>query len=220
MRQSQPNARPSRSAGFTLIELLVVIGIIAVASAVALPAISRYIRNYQIRAATQQVAGEIQAARNRAITKNVNQGVVFVTRDANTYQWAVEDDQTGTGSNRVNTRPVVNASFLADPGQASPVFNLPRGITFSTTCPPPALPTSGAWDRGMRFNRLGGWCDPTGATGDCPILDTVATQPFIYNITSGNADYASGSVICLTQAGTGLSRTITVLGGGRVVAQP
>src|SRR3954464_8117017 len=101
MRQSQPNARPSRSDGFSLIELLVVMGIIAVAAAISLPAIGRYIRNYQIRAATQQVAGEIQAARNRAITKNVSLGVVFVTLDADRYQWAVEDDQTGLGANRV-----------------------------------------------------------------------------------------------------------------------
>jgi prepilin-type N-terminal cleavage/methylation domain-containing protein len=219
MRQSQPNARPSRSAGFSLIELLVVMGIIAVAAAVALPPISRYIRNYQIRAATQQVAGELQAARNRAITKNVNLGVVFVTRTAGTYQWAVEDDQTGTGVNRVTTRPTVDATFLADPGQASPVFNLPRGITFTTTCPGPSLPGGGGWENGLRFNRLGAWCDPTGATGDCPALAGAAGTAFIYNITAGDANYPSGSVICLTQAGSGLSRTVTVLGGGRVVAQ-
>jgi prepilin-type N-terminal cleavage/methylation domain-containing protein len=221
MRQFQTHARPSRSAGFTLIELLVVMGVIAVAAAVSLPAIARYIKNYQIRGATRQVAGEIQAARNRAITKNVSQGVVFVTRDASTYQWAVEDDQTGVGTNRVNTRPtMIDTAFLADPGQASPVFSLPRGVTFSTTCPSPALPT-GAWDRGMRFNRLGAWCDPTGTTGDCPNnVDPSAGATFIYNITAGDTVYTSGSVICLTQTSTGLSRTVAVLGGGRVVAQP
>src|SRR4051812_34518511 len=186
MRQSQPIARPSRSEGFSLIELLVVMGIIAVAAAISLPSISRYIRNYQIRAATQQVAGEIQAARNKAITKNVTQGVLFVTRDANSYQWAVEDDQTGTGSGRSNTRPTFDGTLLADPGQASPVFTLPRGITFTSTCPSPALPT-GAWDRGMRFNRLGSWCDPNGSTGSCPALPAnTLTGTFVYNITTGD----------------------------------
>ena len=45
----------------------------------------------RIKGATQQVAGEIQAARNKAISKNVNLGVVFVTLSPTTYQWAVED---------------------------------------------------------------------------------------------------------------------------------
>jgi len=195
-------------------------GIIAVAAAISLPAIGRYIRNYQIRAATQQVAGEIQAARNRAITKNVSLGVVFVTLDADRYQWAVEDDQTGLGANRVSTRQTIDATFLADPGQASPVFSLPRGVTFSTTCPSPSLPAGGAWDRGMRFNRLGAWCDPNGTSGDCPALPTTSVlSPLVYNITTGDANYPSGSVICLNQATTGLRRTVTVLAGGRVVAQ-
>ena len=66
-----PVRHRSSGAGFTLIELLVVMGVIAVAAAVSLPAIARYIRNYQVRAATQQVAGELQAARNQAIVKNV-----------------------------------------------------------------------------------------------------------------------------------------------------
>src|SRR4051812_41937734 len=100
MTHPKPHSRSSPSAGFTLIELLVVMGIIGLAAALSLPAIGRFIRNYRIRGATQQVAGEVQAARNRAIGKNVNLGVVFLTLSPTTYQWAVEDDQTGTGSGR------------------------------------------------------------------------------------------------------------------------
>jgi prepilin-type N-terminal cleavage/methylation domain-containing protein len=219
MRLSKPNSGPPPNAGFTLIELLVVVGIIAVGAALTLPQISRFLRNYQIRGATQQVAGEIQAARNRAITKNVNLGVVFLTLTSNTYQWAVEDDQTGTGASRSSARPTLDTTFLNDKAQASPVFTLPQGIAFSTTCPSPALPTGSgnAWDTGMRFNRFGAWCDPTGTVSSCPDLGTGAT--FVYNITSGNTAYPGGSVLCFTQTGTGLNRSVTVLPGGRVVAQ-
>ncbi len=214
MTKSEPNARPSPSAGFSLIELLVVMGIIAVAAAISLPAIGRYIRNYRIRGATQQVAGEIQAARNKAITKNVNQGVVFLTLSSTTYQWAVEDDQTGMGSaGRSSARPTINASFLADKQQASPVFNLPVGVSFAgnvANCPAPA-PSGGAWDNGLRFNRMGAWCDPGSNTTTCPNLGFGSAN--VYNISTG------GSVICLNETSAGLMRNITILPGGRVAAQ-
>ncbi len=218
MRQPRLYPRGTISAGFSLIELLVVMGIIAAMAAVALPAISQYVRNYQIRGATQQVVGELQAARNKAITKNVNLGVVFITRSATTYQWAIEDDQTGVGASRSTTRPTLNPAFLgnaqtgagADVAQVSPVFTLPPRIQFDTTCPAPA-PTGGAWKSGMRFDRLGAWCDPAATTPSCPAIDTTAGVNLVYN-------NASGSLVCITQGGTGLRRSIAVYTGGRVAA--
>ena len=69
--------RTKSTAGFTLIEILVVVAIMAIMTAVALPAISRYFRNYKMRNAVQAVGGEVTTARNKAIMKNTNLGVVF-----------------------------------------------------------------------------------------------------------------------------------------------
>jgi prepilin-type N-terminal cleavage/methylation domain-containing protein len=208
--------------GFTMVELIVVVAIIAIMAGMAIPAISRFIRNYQIRGATQQVAAEITTARNRAIAKNVNLGVVFVITSPTQYRFAVEDDQavgksTMTGTKTTARQPV--STILAQAGQAGPVRTLPQGLEFvapsAANCPTvtPALPlSSGALDSGMRFSRLGGWCDPGGTGEPCPALATGSN--LVYNTAAG------GSVICVNQTRTNMKRAITVLPGGRVNTVP
>lgn len=211
--------RPASTAGFSLIELLVVVAIIAIMTAVALPAISRYFRNYRVRNAVQAVGGEITAARNKAIMKNVNWGVVFlIENDAQgrptRYQYLIEDDQTPP---RASTR-MLPAAILPpgnDPvrlAQLGPVQQLPEGIVFGTTCTGFA-PT----DQGFRFSRLGAWCDPNTATTQCPGFAPPTPPAAGANLIMNTA--GAGARICLVQADTGLRREVRVAPGGRVLQE-
>jgi prepilin-type N-terminal cleavage/methylation domain-containing protein len=102
----------NRRAGFSLTELVVVVGLVAIMIAIALPAIGRFIRNYRIRGAMDQVAVEIGRARMTAIGKNANPGVAFVVADNNSYRWIRE----------------VPAPGLPDYG---PLRDLPMGVQFT-----------------------------------------------------------------------------------------
>jgi prepilin-type N-terminal cleavage/methylation domain-containing protein len=195
--------------GFSLIEMLVVVGIIMLLAAVGGPAIANWARNYQIRAATQALAGDIQAARNRAIVKNVNLGVAIVVQDNQSYWTHTEDKQTLPKSSV--RQPLTVAA--PDPTQSVRRL-LPQGVQFALNAAEcPAVAAFAPTDYGFRFNRLGAWCDPGGGA-ICPevviagpSLNAIATNP------------AGGSTLCLIEPTSGLSRTITVTTGGRVMTQ-
>lgn len=215
MKHRQRTGR--KAAGFTLIELLVVVAIMAVMTAAALPAISRYFRNYKIKNAVQAVGGEITVARNKAIMKNVNWGVVFlIENDAQgsptRYRYLIEDDQTPPRASSA-----MLATAILPPGsdplklaQVGPSKDLPEGIVFGTTCTG-FVPT----DKGFRFNRMGAWCDPGSApcAAFAPPTPPAAGANLVMN-TAG-----AGARICLVQADSGLRREISVAPGGRVLQE-
>lgn len=196
--------RPER--GFSLVEMLIVVAIIAVIAAVALPNIGQYIRNYRIKGAAQAVAGELQSARSRAIMSNTNLGVSFVVLDRDTYRF-LQEDVPAASTERFGA-----------------LRKLPTGVIF--------VP-SGLTDPGptLRFQRLGGFCNPASLTGTCRAAVPVAerTTPVETAMLDGGTTDGSyigsdpaavGTMeIRVRETSTGLERTVRIAPGGRVLPQ-
>jgi type IV pilus assembly protein PilE len=204
---SHASSPARRERGFSMIELLIVAVIIAIMAAVALPNIGHYIKNYRIKGAAQLVAGELNAARSRAIMSNTNLGVSFVIVDRDSFRFVQEDIEA--------TSPTERLSGLK---------TLPTGIVFVPT----TLADGGAT---LRFLRLGGFCNPAGTSTTCRtavppdqryIVDREASevdsattdQPYI------GAEAAGAVVIRVREVTTGLERTVQIAPGGRVLPQP
>jgi type II secretion system protein H len=196
--------------GFTLVELLVVVAIIAIMAAISLPSIVGYVRQYKIKGAQQEVAKELQAARGKAIGKNVNFGVVFLTVDDTSYRWIIEDDQDPTDGMSTTRFPWVDLmDEQAHPelaAQRGPVLRLPIGVVFSQAC----ADLTGPWVNGVRFGRLGSWCE-LGTDANCPAVPV--GSGFVQSV-------GANATVCLSQPDTGLTRIVTIAKGGRVTAMP
>jgi type II secretory pathway pseudopilin PulG len=188
--------------GFSLVEAVVAVAIIMIMAAVALPNISGYLRNYKLRGSAQDVSGEMQASRSKAIMSNTNNGVFFAVVDADSYRWVMADNPVGE--------------------ELGPLRDLPAGIEFAV---------SGELDSGemIRFNRLGGFCNPVANPSTCTATAlALCTGPEASRC--GNAAGApyieqdpgtgGGMTLRLVELSTSLERTVRIAPGGRILPQP
>ena len=195
-----------REQGFSLVEMLIVVAIIATMAAVALPSIGQYMRNYRIKAAAQQVAGQMQTARGKAVSTNTNSGVSFFIVDADSYRFVQEDLTT------------------AEP--RSTLQDLPLGVRF-------VVATAANSTASIRFDRMGGFCRP-GVSNNCrapynnaPFANPCGTDTARCTTSAGANFFAPDTVtndgtivVTLLEQNTQLQRTVRIAPGGRVLPQP
>ena len=128
-----------KDAGFSMVELLVVLGIIAALAAVTIPGFLAYIPNYRLNAATQELLGDIQMAKLRAVKKGVVVSI-RVNTATDSYTMFVDD---GAGANYGNG--------AIDAGEETiKTVTMPTGISIvSTTFTADAVQFN---SRGLPFN--------------------------------------------------------------------
>jgi len=226
-----------RKKGFTLIEMVIVLAIIGTMLAVALPSVIAFMRVYYTRGADALLANGLQAARLKAVTKNVNLGVIFVVTSPTSFEWVVEDDLTPSQPDAIcttswSTIPTeCGGNFtllLTDPIQANPFQgsgyqqSLPQGIAFADPGAVCKVAGGSMNEWALRFNRLGAAC---GVSTTCNATTspappggnpnpTAPKTPIYVNTATGTA------VLCVQQATTGMFGTVTFSAGGRTVTQP
>jgi prepilin-type N-terminal cleavage/methylation domain-containing protein len=77
LRSDGPTLRREAMGGFSLTEVLVVILVLAVLTALAIPAFSSWVSDYRLKAATREVYSKFQLAKQTAVNRNSDCTVCF-----------------------------------------------------------------------------------------------------------------------------------------------
>jgi type IV fimbrial biogenesis protein FimT len=183
------HARPPRQGGVTLIELMVGLTILAFLLMSAAPAFSDWIRNAQIRSASESILNGLQQARTEAVRRNTT--VRFQLTDTLDNSCAL----SATGKNWVvnmNAGTSPAGKCAADASDTADPFLLQKSTAGSSAAP--VTITSDSPAIAIGFNGFGQQSVISPATSTTAVtIDVTTTQG-----------------VCLTPSGTGSVRCLRV----------
>jgi len=114
--------------GFSLLELMIVIAIIAIVSAVAIPAVLSWLPGYRLRAAVRDLKSDMVLSRLRAIRENASVATNFNT-GGNSYTIFLDNGEGGgTASDEIQNGGEVLLKQIAIPNGV-----IMYGITFGNS---------------------------------------------------------------------------------------
>jgi type IV fimbrial biogenesis protein FimT len=162
-RDDAARSRPGRARGYTLLELMTTVTVVGVLSAMAVPAVSPWIRNQRLVTATNSMVIGLNYARNEAIKRDSAAGVQLCASSdqatCNTNNWALGWIVWDVASATVLTAaPALTGSLTVTEALAQPaVTYLPSGAVLpGTTFAFTACDSRGAtYARELEVNAMG-----------------------------------------------------------------
>lgn len=112
-------AAHGRANGFTLIELMIALGLSALLLTLAVPSISTFLRNTEVRSTSESIVNGLRTARSEAVRRNAD--VSFTFTSAGSPSWTVKEGATQ-----------IQAFLYQEGGTNTKVASLPDGATSVT----------------------------------------------------------------------------------------
>jgi prepilin-type N-terminal cleavage/methylation domain-containing protein len=205
--------RPKQPRGFSAVELAVVILLIGIIVAFSVPSALSYVRNYQMMAAAQNVATQVQRARSQVVRRNSHRGFIlnFDYPNADQYQYTSMDEDPVNGGWDGNVYP-------GNPG----AFNANLSRDYGIAPAPPANVTSPAADipspHGLVMDLPNG-IEFLDGTYSSLLFRTDGSVEAVNSVNVGSQIITENGLnweIRIRQTQTGLTRTILISRNGRV----
>jgi Tfp pilus assembly protein FimT len=141
--------RHTTARGATLLEVLITAAILLALLAIGVPNLSRLQSTYARAGAARQIASDLQAARQRAIARNVRYQVTFDVAHA-TY--TIQREQAGSWVADSAPQPLPAGAMLGTVQPSNPIFDTRGMLTAQVTVP---VTVSGSGTRTVTINVLG-----------------------------------------------------------------